>query len=138
MLRAVMPCSRVAVSAVLVVLFGVHLGQRGGVLEHDAQQVGGGRLGPDRAAVSAFDQQRQPAAMVDVGMAEHDRGDGPDVEGERLEIAALVLVAALDHAAVEQHAVTRGLDLMHRPRDLTRSTVQSHSHLASSVLAGTG
>ena len=118
----------VAAAAVLVVALGVHLGQRGGVLEHDAQQVGGGHVGPDRALVAARHQHRQAAAVVDVGVAEHHRRQPLDVEGKRLEVAVLVLDAALDHAAVEQQPVAGGLDLVAGAGDFAGGAVETYSH----------
>src|SRR5690606_16590577 len=86
----------------------------------------------DRPLVAALDQYRQAAAVVDVGVTEHHRVQGVDIEGKGLEVAALVLFAALDHAAVQQQAMTVGLDLVAGTGDLTGRAVELHPHRPSS------
>src|SRR5690606_4510831 len=55
------------------------------------------------ARVAPLDQQRQPPAVIDMGVGQHHRVDLVDVEGERPGIAGAFVVAALYHAALDQH-----------------------------------
>ena len=88
-----------------VVAIGILRGDRCAVGEQDAGHVDARRMGEDRAAKAALDQQRQAPAVVDVRMAEHDGVDGCRVKIERRQIASLISGASLDHAAVQQHAM---------------------------------
>ena len=74
------------------------------------------------------DQHRQAPAVVDVRVAEHDGIDAVDVEGEGVEVAPLVLVAALDHAAIEQQPFAGGFDLVQGTGDLTGWAVKENAH----------
>ena len=92
--------------------FGIGLGQRRRVQQHDRHQVDGGRLREDRAGESALDQQGNPADMVDVRMADDQRIDRRRIEIEWRRVARLHRLAALDHAAVQEHGLPRRVDLV--------------------------
>ena len=78
------------------------IAQVGRVAQQDGQQVGAGRVRVDRPAVAALHQQRQPPAMIDVGMAQHHGVDVGGLERERQAVARRRVGTALDHAAVQQ------------------------------------
>ena len=75
-----------------------------------------------------MDQQGHATDVVDVRVAEHQGLHGRWLEREGLAVAPLGLHAALDHAAVQQHPLSCHLDLMQRPRDLARGTVEMYAH----------
>ena len=91
-------------SALAVLPLGVALGMVARVREQDAHEVAAGGVGVDGATEAALAQQRQPAAVVDVGVAQDHRVDLRGVEGEGRAVALVRRRAALDHAAVEQQA----------------------------------
>ena len=123
-----------AVAAVAVVELGVAFGERGRVREHDPQQIGRRRMRPDRTRETARDQHRQPPAMVDVRVAQHDAVQRRDVERERVAVAQLVARAALDHPAVEQQPPAAGeLDLVARARDFAGGAVEADAHHSASI-----
>jgi hypothetical protein len=113
---------------VAVVALGIGLGQRGGILQHDLQQVGGGGLGPDRAAEALCHEARQPATVIDVGVAQDHRIEQGGIERESVEIARLGLATALDHAAVEQYAMSRRFDFVQRAGDLAGGAMETDPH----------
>ena len=118
----------VAAATMLVVALGIHLGQRGGVFEHDAQQVGGGFLRVDGPTKPAFHQHREPAAMVDMRVTQHHRVERGGVETESFGIARLVGLAALDHAAVQQQPVARREHLVAGTGDFAGRTMEDNPH----------
>ena len=117
-----------AMLAPAVEALGIAFGQRSRIHQHDRHQLGAGALGEDRAAEAALDQQRHPADMVDVRMAHHQCVDGLDIERKRIGIARLHFRAALAHAAIEQDALARGFEQVHRTRHLAGRTVEMHLH----------
>ena len=56
------------------------------------------------AREAALDQQREQAAVVEVGVGQQDGVDLGRVEGERDPVADRLVGAALEHAAVDQDA----------------------------------
>jgi hypothetical protein len=64
-----------------------------------------------------LDEHRQPAAAVEVRMADHDGIDGLHIDRQRLPVALAVQLQALEQAAVEQEARTTDLDQMLRAGD---------------------
>jgi hypothetical protein len=95
---------RQALAGALAALqFGVFFLQVAGVLEHDRAQVDGGALGEDLAAEPLAGEQRQPAGVVDVGVAQHDGVDRARLGREGLAVARVLGGPALGQAALEQH-----------------------------------
>jgi hypothetical protein len=86
--------------------------QVGGVLHHQARQLarGGGRH--DLAAEPAPGQQRQTAAVIQVGMGEQHMIDLRGIEAERLGVLLLQFATALIQAAIDQDAAARAFDHM--------------------------
>ena len=66
--------------------------------------------------------------MVDVGVAENHGGQPVGGEGERLPVALVTLLAALDHPTIEQEVTPAAGDAMTRPRDLACCAVKGDSH----------
>ena len=91
----------------------------GRVLEHDAAEVAGGLGGIDRAAVAIFVQVRDAPRVVDMGMGQQQGLIGAGGIGQ---VGIFVDIAALLHAAVDQDAVARCLQLGAAAGDLTVST----------------
>ena len=119
---------RFAPTAVTVGALGLGFGQRGRVQQHDGQQLGAGALGVDGPAIPALDQQRHPAHMVDVGVAQHHGVQRAGIEGKGVFVARFGFAAALDQAAVQQDAPAGGLDQVHGPGDLARRAVEMDLH----------
>ena len=92
---------RLGVVAGDVEVGGVLLLDLGAVGEHDAEQVAGRRGAVDRPGEPLADERRQVAAVVDVGVAEHDRVDLVRVEREVGVALPGLLAAALVQPAVE-------------------------------------
>ncbi len=117
-----------AVAAAPVGAFGVRFGQRGRVHQHHRHQFGGGRLRMDRPAESAPHQQRNPADVIDVGMAYHQRVQRRRFERERIGIAGLGLAAALEHPAVQQDPPAARVQQMHRAGHLAGRAMEFDPH----------
>src|SRR5690349_3147194 len=79
-----------------------------GIAQQDGQQVGAGGVGVDRTPETARHQQRQPAAVVDVRVAQHHGVDRDGLERERVPVTGHRIGAALDHAAVQQQLAAAG------------------------------
>ena len=77
------------------------------IAQQDGHQVGAGLVGVDRPAKAALHEQRQAPAMIDVRMAQDHGVDGGGIERKRQAVARRRIVAALDHAAVEQQLAAR-------------------------------
>ena len=104
----------------LVGEFGVFLLDVRGVAQHVGGEVGGGERGVDLPAEAVFDQDREGAGVVDVGVAQDHGVDRRGIE-RVVAIGAVGFVSlALHQPAVEEDAVSVGLDQVaragHRPR----------------------
>ncbi len=75
-----------------------------GVEEDEGSQLDRAGGGVDRPAESLADQHGQEAAMVQVGVGQHDRIQLGRVERERDPVADRLVGAALEHAAVDEDA----------------------------------
>jgi hypothetical protein len=66
-----------------------------------------------------LDQERQIAAVIEVGMGQNDRVDLPGIEGKRRAIAQPQVFEALEQPAVDKDLATAGRDQVfgagHRP-----------------------
>ena len=91
----------------------------GGIRQHDRAEVAGGLGRVDGAAVAVFVQIRNPARVVDVCMGEQQCLIGA---GGIRQLGIFVDIAALLHAAVDQDAVARCLQLGAAAGDLPVST----------------
>ena len=89
----------------------------------------------DRPAEAALVQQRQPAAVIDVRVAQDDRVDAGGVERKRLAIALVGSGAALDQPAVEQQPAAADVEDVTRAGDFTgrAEELQVHRRLRRSA-----
>ena len=91
-------------------------------------QVAGGRRGIDRSATAVLDQHRQPAAVVQVGVAEHHRVGLQQRRWRRGPVALAMHLEALEHAAVEQEARAADVDPVARAGDAVDGAVELDVH----------
>ena len=89
------------------VALGVFLLQPGRIEHHQPRQLAGGAGGDDLAAEAALGEQRQPAAMVEMGVGEQHHVDRLRIEAEGLGVVLGELAAALEQAAIDQDALAR-------------------------------
>ena len=108
---------RFAAQVPLVQKLGVLFLDGSGVGQHGPAQIGGAGAGIDGPVKSVLHQQRQVAAVIDVRMRQHHRGDVP--AGKRKIPVALLglLPASLILAAIQQIALAVHSQLMHGAGD---------------------
>ncbi|MCE2873791.1 MAG: hypothetical protein LW605_08545 [Xanthomonadales bacterium] len=111
-----------------VVAIGLSGGEVGRVAQHDRQQVAASGIGVDRSAEAALHEQRQPAAVVDMRMAQDHCVDGVRLERERPAVAGARIATALQHAAVEQDLPTGHPQDVAGAGHLTRRAVELDLH----------
>ncbi len=103
---------------------GVLLLQTGRIEHHQPRQLARGAGGDDLAAEAALGEQRQPPAMVEVGMGQEHEVDRRRLEAEGLGIVLGKLAAALEHAAIDEDALAGALDQMARAGDRAVGAVE--------------
>src|SRR5690606_29931305 len=108
----------------------------GGVAQHDRGKVDGRLVREHLAAEAAPAEQGEPAGMIDVRMRENDGVDFGGIERERSRVGTLVLQAALEHAAIDEHAASRDFQQMQGTGDLASSTMKNKLHPNSVPNAG--
>ena len=110
---------------------GLHLLDVGRIEQHDLGKVGGGGGGVD-GSIEAFGHQtgKQPG-VVDVGVGQQDESDCPRVEREGLEVAGLVAIVTLMHAAVHQELDPPDHQQVAGAGDLLRRTAELQLHAPS-------
>ena len=92
--------------------------------QHDGAEVPGRGRGVDRSVEAVAHQQREPARVVDVGVAQHDAVEAPGIEGEPgVELPRLRPVP-LEQPGVEQESPARRLEQVHGAGDLARAAVE--------------
>ncbi len=89
------------------------------VRQHDRREVAGGGGGVDRAVEAVADEQREPARVVDVRVAQHHAVEAPRVERELGVELVRLRPAALEQAGVEQEARACRLEQVHRAGHLS-------------------
>ena len=105
-----------------------------GVREHDRAEVAGRRRGVDGAVEAVPHQQREPARVVDVGVAQDHAVDPARVEGQ-LEVQRVRLrPPSLEESGVEQESPARGLEQVHRAGHLARRAVEREADAHSLLL----
>ena len=97
----------------------------GRVAEHDLGEVDGAVRGMDRSAVALLHELGDAAAVVEMGVGEEERVNGPRLVGERQPVAGDLFRAALEHPAVDEdasvtdgHEELRAGDGTDRPQEL--------------------
>ena len=88
----------------------------GGVAQDQGRHLDGRRRGEHRHAMAALGQQRQPAGVVQVAVRDQDGVELLPGGGGRA-VERLGFLAALEHAAVHQHAGLFGLNVIGRAGD---------------------
>ena len=86
------------------------------------------RGGVDGALEPTAHQQRQAAAVIDMGVRQQHHIDPRRVERKRRTVALVPLLAALDHAAIQQPPAGGGFDQMAGAGNLARRTVKGDTH----------
>jgi hypothetical protein len=92
-------------------------------------QVARGRGRVHRAAKAALHQHRQPAAVVEVGMAEHDRVAVQQLGRGRRPVALAVHLVALEQPAIQQDALAAQLHQVARAGDGVGRAVEADLHV---------
>jgi len=120
--RAVLRLSR------LVVEIRVFFLQMAGVGQDDSAEIDGGRRGVDGSAKPLFDQSRNPAAVIEVGVREDDRINFPGRNRRVPPISLAPFLRALEETAVNEElkallaASITGVDQVLRAGDRPGST----------------
>ena len=96
--------------ALPVRVLGLFLLEVAAVGEHDRREVPGSRRRVHRTAVAEPVQPRQVAAVIDVGVGEHDGVDRVGRHREVLPVRQPKFLAALEHAAVDEDTCVLGLE----------------------------
>src|SRR5690606_39162301 len=104
-------------------------------IEQDhAGQLAGRCGGVDGSAKSALDQQGNAPAVIQMGMREQHGIDAGRIEFERIRITGLDLAAALEQAAIDEHAPLVATDQRTGSGDLLGgavATVDDHGSSAA-------
>jgi hypothetical protein len=95
-------------------------------------------LVPDQAPVAALREERQPADVVEMGVADDHRIHVPALQHGNLAVLGDGLSAPLVEAAVDEHAGVLGSELECGPSHISRRPVEVelHPRCSSSRLAG--
>jgi hypothetical protein len=99
-----------------------------GVEQHEGRQLDRPGRGVDRAGIALLDEERQQAAVVEMRVGHQHRVQLARFEGERDPVADGLVRAALEHAAVDEDARSRGLDEVLRAGDGGRATEEVDLH----------
>ena len=105
----------------------LHL-ELGRVEQHEPGELGGRRGAHDRAPEALVDEQRQQAAVVEVGVGEDDGVERRRVDAQRHPVAHRLVGAALEHAAVDEDAGPTRVDEVARAGDRARSAEEGQLH----------
>ena len=66
-----------------------------GIGQQDVDELDGGGIGEDRAAIAIAHKTRQPAGVIEMRVREHDEVDGGDIERLVIPIALAQFARAL-------------------------------------------
>ena len=103
--------------------------QVGGVQHHQPRQFGRRLGGDDLAAKTPLHQERQPPAMIEMGMGQEHKIDRARVKSERDGILLLKLTTALEQAAIDQDAPPRHFQEMTGAGDVLCRAVKGKFHV---------
>ena len=81
--------------------------------------------------IEGKERHTEPAGVVDVGVAEHDRVDALGVEREAGVLLVGLGALALEEAAVEEDALAGGLEEVHRAGDFAGGAPEGDAHQPS-------
>ncbi|MNF71842.1 hypothetical protein D3C84_538010 [compost metagenome] len=96
--------------------------QAAAVQQQDFHQFTGGGRGVDRAAITIAHQYGQIAAVIKMGMGQHNGIEVADRKLERVAIVQSQLLVALEQTAVDQHMLVAMFQQILAARDRTRGT----------------
>ena len=105
---------------------GLELGR---VEQHEPGELRGSGGADDGAAEALVDEQRQQAAVVEVGVGEDDGIEGLGVDPERHAVAHRLVAAALEHAAVDEDAGLARVHEVARTRHGPRPAEEGELHV---------
>ena len=110
------------------------------VEEHECRELDRSRRGVDLARKAGLDQERQQAAMIEMGVGQHDRIQLPRCEIERDPVPDGLVGAALEHAAIDEDPGPFRLDEELRAGDGRGATeeVDLHGHHGDRRPSGRG
>src|SRR5262249_17105681 len=108
---------------------GIFLLDAGRVAEHQGDEVARGRRAVNGAREALADELGEIAAVVAVGVAEHDRVKGGRLKGEAGAASAGQASLAPNRAAVQEEAITADLDQMHGAGDGLSSTPERYGRI---------
>ena len=89
----------------------------GGVEQDETRELGRGRGAQDRAAEALADEERQQAAMVEVGVREHHGVERRGIDAQRHAVADRIGRPALEHPAIDEDPGAAGIDEVTRAGD---------------------
>ena len=112
--------ARLALGELLVELARVEQDERG--------QLDGAGGGVDRSFVPVLDQQRQQAAVVEMGMGQQHGVEIGRIEGERDAVADRFVRAALEHPAIDEDLGPLGDEQVLRAGDGRRAAEEGDLH----------
>ena len=104
---------------------GVLLLDMGGILQHDAAQVGGGGGGVDGAAEPVLVKVRYPARVIDVGVGQQNR---LHLAGGQRQGRVLIGIAPLLHPAIHQKPMSGGFHQRAAAGHLMRGAQKGQFH----------
>jgi hypothetical protein len=98
------------------------------VHQHDARDLGGGRRDEDRAVEPVADEDRQPAAVIEVAVREDDGVDRAKIVRQVLVDPPGLLARSLVQAEVEQNAEAVHFQEVTRPGDGAIGAAELDAH----------
>ena len=98
--------------------------QMGGIHHHEARQLRGRRRRYDLALKAAFDEKRQPSAMIEMGVGQKHDVDAGRIETEGMPVLLFQFAAALKQSAIDQNALACTFEKMTRTGDGAVGTVK--------------
>ncbi len=102
----------------------------GGIEQDQANEFTRRRGGDDLAAESALHQQRQPAAVIEMGVGQQEEVHLGRIETERLGVLFVEFAAALEHPAIDEDAAPRRLDHVAGAGDIAVRPMERQLHRA--------
>ena len=135
--EAVRKAVRLAMLHALIEELGVLLLNVGGVAQHPIAQVDGSRRGVNGAMEPVLYEGGEVAAVIDVGVREHDGVDRSGVEGQVSVLGVGIAAPALVQPAIEQVSLAPGIHQMLGTGHFSRRTAERefHSSLETQMVA---
>src|SRR5678815_949619 len=96
--------------------------------QHDFAQLQSGTGAMNRPPETGLRQERQSAAMVDMGVGQENRLHRRGVKGKLAILRDRFVAVALKQPSIQKKGGSLGLQYMSRPGDLTRAAMETHFH----------